>query len=479
MVRSNLPAFPSAQPLMLSPAAIPLSYVNPGISLSQLLSILLAHRKQSLVIALTIIALTCVIVKVVPRRYVATATLMLNYQVNDPLGGDEFPIGLMGSYIATQTELMQSSEVLLPVIERLHLMEKRSYAAGFTGDGSSLNDWVERKVAKNLTVEQGRYGSQLIYVGYAADNREEAAAVANAVADVYSEQQFQRQTGPASERAQRYTSQLEDLKAKVGRAQDQVTDFRQRTGLIASDVHVDVDMEMLSSLEQRLLEAQNLARQAEAGAAADQSVAGQVLSSSLIQTLKSQLASQQARLAELTTTMGRRHPQVLELQSEIAATRGSLATELRSYSSSASSQLVSNRQIVEKLQQAVEDQKKKVLGLRQLQDEAAKFTLELDSAQTVYKRALDSYDQIMVATSGHYTNVRFISRAAPPLRAAKPNLIKLFALGCMLALIAAIIVPVARELFNRRIRCRDDLERDHGIPVLAELSPGMPKRAIA
>jgi len=26
-------------------------------------------------------------------------------------------------------------------------------------------------------------------------------------------------------------------------------------------------------------------------------------------------------------------------------------------------------------------------------------------------------------------------------------------------------------LLNRRVRCRDDVERDHGIPVLVELGP--------
>jgi len=479
MARSNLPVFPAQQPVMLAPAAIPLSYVNPGVSLSQLFSILLAYRKQSLAIALVIVAATCLIIKIVPRRYVATATLMLNYQVNDPLGGDEFPVGLMGSYIATQIELMQSSEVLLPVIERLKLDQKRDYTAGYVANGSSLNDWVQRSLVKNLTVEQGHYGSQLIYVAYAADNPVDAAAIANAVADVYSEQQYQRQTGPASERAERYTGQLEELKAKVSRAQDRMTEFRQRTGLIGSDVHIDVDMEMLSALEQRLLEAQNATRTAEVSASSNQSVASQVLSSTLIQTLKSQLAEQQAKLAEYSTTLGPHHPQVLELQSQMAATRRSLAEELGSYSNSASSQLSSSRQMVQKLQKAVDEQKSRVLGLRQLQDEAAKYALELDSAQTVYKRALDSYDQVMIASSGHYTNVRFISRATPPLRADKPNSIKLLLLGCVFALFAAFAGPLAYEMLNRRIRCRDDLERDHGIPVLTEFAPGRRPKALA
>ena len=37
------------------------------------------------------------------------------------------------------------------------------------------------------------------------------------------------------------------------------------------------------------------------------------------------------------------------------------------------------------------------------------------------------------------------------------------------------MVPLGYELLNRRIRCRDDVERDLGIPVLVEFAaiPGV------
>jgi len=38
----------------------------------------------------------------------------------------------------------------------------------------------------------------------------------------------------------------------------------------------------------------------------------------------------------------------------------------------------------------------------------------------------------------------------------------------MAAFILGLGVPLGLELFHRRIRCRDDLERHHGIPVLVE-----------
>ena len=41
----------------------------------------------------------------------------------------------------------------------------------------------------------------------------------------------------------------------------------------------------------------------------------------------------------------------------------------------------------------------------------------------------------------------------------------------MAGVFLGLFVPLIYELVNRRVRCRDDLERDNGVPVLAEFGP--------
>ncbi|MBL6749322.1 MAG: hypothetical protein ISP90_02325 [Nevskia sp.] len=469
MSRTELSIYRAA-PLSLQPVAvIPQSYANPGLSLAQIGAIVWAHRKQSLAIALSVVAAASLALRLMPRSYEATAAMMIDYEVNDPLAGKDFPIGLLESYMSTQIELMQSPAVLVPVVQRLHLTGVKRYAAGYSGDAAGLEDWVEKAVAKHLTVEQGRYGSHLIYATYTSPDRNEAAQVANAVADIYAEQTYTRQTGPASDRARRFTAQLEELKDKATRAQEQVSAFRQSTGLLDSDSKVDIEMELLSTLQQRLVEAQNARRVAESRPSADGATADRVLSSTLIQSLKTQLSSQQAELASLRATLGPRHPQVLALQEQMESTRRSLAAELGNYSAGADAELESARQLEAKLRKAVDEQHAKVLDAKLLQDQLSKFLVEQESAQSVYKRALDGYDQIMFASSDHYSNVSTVNRAAPPQRASKPKTLKLLMLGFFAAAFLGLGGPLAWELlFSRRVRCRDDLERDFGIPVLAE-----------
>ena len=450
---------------------MPRDYAHAGMSAPQLAAIFWAHRRWTLMIAGGVVLLVAIACVLWPRTYISTATLMVNFEVNDPLSGRDFPVGLLGSYMATQVELARGSEVLLPVIKRLDLTRNKQYASGYSGEPDGLPDWVETRVRKKLQVGQGLYGSQLIYVTYSASNPKEAADVSNAVAEVYSEQQYQRLTGPASDRAQRYTDQLSELKNKVTVAQEQVTSFRRSSGLIDSDAKNDVDLQVLSNLEQRLVEAQSSRRGAETRAAANQRTGSHILGSNMIQSLKTQLALQGAQLAELRATLGPRHPQLLSLQSQISVTRQSLNAEVNAYAGNAAAEFAAATQLEQQLQKAVEEARAGVIRVRQLQDDGAKYELELESAQSVYKRALDGYDQIMFASGGGYTNVNFVSRATPPPKAAKPNVLVALLLACVFGGALGIAVPFLYELFNRRVRCRDDIERDHGIPVLVELGP--------
>jgi len=103
------------------------------------------------------------------------------------------------------------------------------------------------------------------------------------------------------------------------------------------------------------------------------------------------------------------------------------------------------------------------MQLRNLQDEGSRLQLELESAQTVYKRALEGADQTIFASSST------VSRAEPPIEPDKPNKMLLMLLGVIAGGALGVGLPLYMELFfNRRLRCREDMERDFRLPVLAE-----------
>ena len=163
--------------------------LQPGMSAAQIIAIARAYWKQSAAIAFGIIVLAAIGIKLLPKTYTATATLIVNSQSNDPLAAQRLPNDDFGPYVVTQMELMTSAIVLLPVVDRLKLTSNDDFVAGFRGnDANALRDYAERALAKSLEIDTGR-GGQLIYVSASGRFPNEAAAIANAVADVYMDEE--------------------------------------------------------------------------------------------------------------------------------------------------------------------------------------------------------------------------------------------------------------------------------------------------
>lgn len=470
--RRNLPVLSVAAAPITPDAELPHDNASAGPSMAQITTIVWAYRKHALIIAGATILLAALFAKSLSKTYTATATLMFSNETNEPLAGAAPGAPQPSNNIQTEVQLMLSAEVLLPVIDRLELTKMKHYTAGHRGEESTLPSWAKDVLVKDLEIVQGQYGSQLVYVTATASDPVLASKIANSVAEIYLDQERQRVYGPASERARRYAQELGELKNKVHTAQDQVTAFRQRTGVTdAAAKNNNIEADLLSSLETRLQEVQSARRNAEVRAIANQDLSTGAAGTPEFQALKSQLNLLREQLAQMRATLGSKHPKVLEIQSQIDATQRNLAGAAHSFSNGASSDLSAARQLESKLRSDVEEQRRKVLSISRLQDEGTKYVLELDSAQSVYKRALDGYDQIMFASGAHNTNIYIVSRAAPPQKPSKPNIFKILLLGVGAGLLFGFLGPLVYELLiNRRIRCRDDFERDFAVPVLVEFN---------
>ncbi len=448
---------------------VPLNFIYPGLTLTQIFSIIWGHRKVSLLIMSIVLAIVVVTLKLLPRTYEAEAALMVNYEVNDPINGKELPAGQLGSYIVTQMELVRSPDIISAVVDQLQLKSNKEFAAGYNGKVGTLQQWVVQQVGKNLAVYQGQGGSQLIYVRFSAKNPVLAAQVANAIAEKYKKQEDARAVNQPIERTALYSQRLDELKKNVELAQNNVTEFYKKNNLVDQGNKANIDLNMLTTLEQRLLEARNNRREAESLALGDQSASDSVLASKEVQGLKAELTQQELKLANMERLYTPDYPGLSDLKSSIDDTKQSLANAVQKYAANKEQKLTVAIKLEKSLEIAVARQRAKVLANSKLNDESGKYVLALESAQAVYKRALDGYDEYVYSTRRHYSNVSFVNRATPPLKASKPRIIKGLFLGAVTAFMLGVGVPFGYELFNRRVRCRDDLERDHGIPVLGEL----------
>jgi uncharacterized protein involved in exopolysaccharide biosynthesis len=451
----------------------PAEGAGPALTILQIFSVLWAHWRLSALLFTVIIGLSVVVIKRLPRSYTATSTLMLNYQVNDPLAGKEYPLFLLGSYISTQLEIMQGPEILDPVITRLGLTQDPDFALGYAPKNGSLLNWVRENLRSRMSLAAGTAGSQLIHITMKAKSPDRAVLLADAVADEFVTQQVQRLNAPVNEQASRYSAEVQVLADRVNEVQARINAVRKKTGL--ADLvpgQSDFDVSALTNLEARYLEAQNVRRNAEVRLRASSASGVEGKDSLFVNSLRGQLAQYDTQMAQLRTTYGSQHPKVLELQNQIDATKRSLEVGISANVAGNSVELSAARELEQKFKEALDQQRAKTQQVRSVQDDSAKLFLELDSARNAYKEALSELEHAQVAARGNYTNISVMSHAEAPVRPTSPKSMKLFIAAVLGGGFVSLLLPFLVDLlFYRRVRCRDDVTVELGLPLLVEFSP--------
>jgi len=443
-----------------------------GFTVPQIWNMVRAHLLLSIGIFVVLVGLSFVVIKSLPKSYFAVATLIVNSDNTDPLAGRNYPIGT-NSFFSTHVELLRNNVMLQPVVDRLDLKNDELFVDGFEGTPNELNDMVLNKLRQSLQVEPGA-GSQLLYISATALSAQLAADIANGVADEYLRQTNQRVNAPAIERAARYSSQLEELKSNVSIAQSRVAEFRQKHGLtdLKDGPGGELASNTLVNLQDQLLTAQNARRQLEAQRVDGEADSADVLEAEETLELRAKLGELEGELGQASATLGQRHPRIRQLQSEIEATRKALQAAVRARYDSSALALTRARELEAKYQAAVNAERQRLMARSSVQEEGAKLLLELRTAEEAYAKALSGRDEVQFASQGNYQDVTLVSRAEAPLRPARPNKLKMFLIAIAASFALALGVPFAYELFlNRRIRCRDDLERSFRILTLAEFGP--------
>ena len=253
-------------------------------------------------------------------------------------------------------------------------------------------------------------------------------------------------------------------------AQAKVSEFRERSGLIDLDARVDVEAQGLLDLNQSrraALRRQEYERQSRNGAAGDAN--NEFLGNSYIQNLKTQLASQEARLAELSKTLGPRHPEYVSVATEITALRAQLARESELFQDSVRGDATRASGGAASVAEELQTQRQRLLETRRLQEEGASLLRALEAAKTVYDRAVQGYETVLRSSATKYSNVSVVSTAPLPTKPIKPKAKVNVILGLLAGALLSVAGCLGWELLHRRIRCAEDMQGEMTEPVLAEL----------
>jgi chain length determinant protein EpsF len=449
-------------------------------NITQILAILRARAWLVLGVLCAVMALVGTLSAVLPERYVAAVSLVVDTKAADPVTGALLPLQMLPGYLSTQLDIIKSHSVALKVVDRLRLTELAAIREQFQADtegAGSIRDWLADRLLRQLDVRPSRESS-VIDIAYSSSDSHVAAEMANAFADAYVQTSLELKVDPARRQAGWFEEQVAELRKALESAQQRLSQYQSEQEIVASAVdRIDLENARLAELSSELIGAQSAmyaagTRQKQMDDAIGRDRLDElpdILGNPLVQSLKAELGRLEARLADIGSRYGTNHPQYVGAAAERDSLREKLATELATARGSIDqSAQIADRQ-VGTLQEAVEKQKARVLELNRQRDALSVLTRDVESARSAYDTAMQRKAHLRLESEINETAIAVLNPAVPPLRPAFPmltlNLLVAGVLGTLLGIGAALLVEVS----DRRVRLTSDLVEIGGVPVLAVL----------
>jgi len=437
----------------------------------QILLMFRARWKVALAVALVTLAAGLTANELLPKRYTAETSVLVDIRTPDPVAAVLLQSTQMvpGS-MATQVDVITSSRTSRKVVTMLKLDQsatvKEQWQAATEGRGK-LEDWLGNALQRGIKVTPSRESNSL-RISYSGTDPAFAAAVANAFAQAYIEASIELKVEPARQHARWFGDQSKVLRENVEKAQTRLSEYQKQHGIVATEENQDTETIKLADLTARLNTVQAELRDAQTrqrSASATADTLPEVLQNPAIANLRADIVQREARLKD--SNLGAKHPQYVRMESELAELKKSLEAETRritsGYSSSSSIHLVRQAELTA----AIEAQKKKLLQLKGGRDELAVLTRDVETAKRAYDAVSTRFNQTSLESQATQTNVSVLSPAFEPLEPSFPKpfattLALLICLGSVLGGLSAF----ALEMLDKRVRSADDLAEMLQLPVI-------------
>lgn len=466
---------------------------------------LLLRRRLRLLATITagVAAFALVLAFVLPNRYSAETVIMLDPR-KTRVTSMEVVSGLTPDVASVRTEvdIIQARTVVDRVIKKLDLLNDPEFNKDLGGFFSTLfgsdapteqeaaeqQSKIAKELLKNLKVaNDGRSFS--IALSYSSSDPAISAKVANTFADEYLVDQLEAKYDMTQRANTWLAGRLDELRDEVEVAERAVEEYKTKNNLVGVGEET-ITQQQLVAINSQLVAARAELSQAEAKLNSTEALvtgkgnleaASTVLSSPLIQSLKTQEAEVGRKAAELAGRYGDRHPTIINARSELRDIRAKISEEVQKIVQGMRNDVDIQKAKVASLDMALANAEgrtgagdKAMVMLRQLQREAA-------ANRSLYEGFLNRYKQVAEQQDLQVADARIIARAEPPLKPYFPNKLLFLILGTFLGGIAGFITILLLEYFDRGFRGQSEIERATGvsgigmIPALKDLGDAGPE----
>jgi succinoglycan biosynthesis transport protein ExoP len=429
---------------------------------------------------------------IAPRRYEATARLMINPDISSPMvngvGGMNAPTD--PSVIQeTEVRVMQSDAVAWEVIRQQRLDRNPEFAATKKGETPEPIDTISSihrfdlltNFHKRLNVASIPK-TALVEIRFCSKDPKLAADVVNAIANVYIERNFRVRYNASIQDSDWLSKQLVDLKAKAESSQQQLSDFEKKNSIIdigeaeANGAHGStggahsIIISQLEEQNQQLVNAQaeRIAREARYREAldGDPAVIAETAPTAIMQALQTQQADLKNQYAQLSDQYGNAYPRVVQIRTQLSQVEASLQTEAMTVQRRLESEFQSASRAEKIASDEVEKSKRAAYKMNEAGIQDLILRRDLGASRDLYEDLLKKLKEAGVVAGLKSTNVNVVDAATIPVIPAEPRVLLDLLVAFMLGATGAVGAAFLLENLDTTIGSPDNAEMLANLPVL-------------
>jgi len=454
-------------------------------SFQQFFLVFRARWKIAVAIFGAVVIAAVVVSLMLPKQYTATSSVVIDAK-SDPVGGGVGGVlteQLLRSYITTQVDIISSQRVALRVVRMLGLEEdpelrekweqKRRWWTSWLSDGKGdiKTGIATYLLEKKLRVTPSRESS-VIDISVKWPDAKGASELANAFAQSAIETNIELKVEPAKQYAGWFNQRSRVLRSDLEVSQKRLSDFQTATGIIATDEKLDVENARLTELSTELVAIQGQRQESQSRqrqVSANNESLPEVLQSTLIANLKSDLSDAEVKQTDVAARVGKNHPDYQAAAATVANLRSRIDQETAKIAASLGSTTQVNVRREGDIRRALASQKERVLELKHQHDEAAILQNDVLTAQRDLDAVTQRLAQSNLESQTQQTNIVQLTFAVPPLQHSSPRFFLNLLLGMLFGGVLGIGSALLFEMYDPRVR--DDSEVLHllDVPLLGKI----------
>ncbi len=421
-----------------------------------------------------------------PNIYTAYTDLLVDPRdikvVERELTPGQLPTDATLAIAESQMRMIGSSSVLLKVIKDTDLMAdpefngnaapvgplanmisdlKAKFVSEKPVDPAILETQVLQNLAKSLILQ--RDAKTFVFtIGVKTQNPVKSATLANTVSRVFQDELTSLQQNAARRTSEELSKRLADLKLAVQNAENAVDQFRAEHDLIDLQGRSISDDDLARLSEQLSTQRAETVRLNARAKVLNEATPDSVLSGSLPEDLQSgtltllrgQYATARSTADGLAMTLGPKHPQLIQAQSQVAGARREINAEIGRVRASLQVEQKRSEQQEKELSTRLAEMKLEHADSNAERVKLRELEREAEAHRTIYENFLLRSRETNEQESLNSTNVRVITEARPPLTASAPKRKMIVIAGLILGFVAGVGLALMRGFWPHMQRWR-------------------------